>query len=159
RHIVRIFQANEGGLGIVVNDRPNHCFNFLPVQNPVIGSCDSRHATSDGGHRRPLVQIYNALLFAHPFIPVIRSPLYCRPISPSHPWELKWILLFQKFRYLFPQVCLRKVLPNKRRRPLPLPPSPAPSRASAVSPCRCENPPLLPYFPWSSGSPLYLRLT
>src|SRR5258708_195806 len=71
-HVVRIFQAHQRRLGIVINLRPDHRLDLLPRQNPVFAACHSRHASGDRRHRRQLVQIHVTAFFTNYFIAVVR---------------------------------------------------------------------------------------
>src|SRR5260370_840256 len=75
RHVARVFQAHQCGLRIVINLRPDHRLDLLPRQNPVFPPGHSRHAAGNRRHRRQLIQIHVAALFANHFVAVMRPHL------------------------------------------------------------------------------------
>src|SRR5258708_10926971 len=94
-HVVRIFQAHQRRLGIVINLRPDHRLDLLPSQNPVFPACHSRHAPGNRRHRRKLIQIHMAALFANHFIAVVRPHFDANQI-PHAPRGNKQRRLFPK---------------------------------------------------------------
>ena len=71
-HVVRVFEADERRLRIVINAWADDSFDFLPRENAVVGAGDARHATGDGGHGSEFVEIDVAALFANDFVAVMR---------------------------------------------------------------------------------------
>src|SRR6266404_1074595 len=71
-HVHRILQADQRRLRVVINFRSDARLHLLPRQNPIFAPHRSRHATRKRGHRRQLVQIHMAPLFADHFVAVMR---------------------------------------------------------------------------------------
>src|SRR5882724_5892669 len=71
-HVHRILQADQRRLRVVINFRSDARLHLLPRQNPIFAPHRSRHATRNRGHRRQLVQIHMAPLFADHFVAVMR---------------------------------------------------------------------------------------
>src|SRR5215475_3651283 len=74
-HIVRVFKANEGSLRVVVNPWPNHSFDFLPIEYPVVGAGDARHGACNCRHGGEFVKIDVAALLANDFVAMMRPDL------------------------------------------------------------------------------------
>src|SRR5260370_11091069 len=138
-HVVRIFQAHQRRLGIVINLRPDHRSDLLPRQNPVFPACHSRHASGDRRHRRQLVQIHVTAFFTNHFIAVVRPHFDANQI-PHAPRGNKQRRLFpENLRrpflqpvycrvfsvHVIPNLPLRHPPPHPCR--LPAHPSPPPS--------------------------------
>src|SRR5258708_1363485 len=123
-HVVRIFQAHQGRLGIVINLRPDHRLDLLPSQTPVFPACPSRHAPGNRRHRRKLIQIHMAALFANHFIAVVRPHFDANQI-PHAPRGNKQRRLFPKnlrrpfLQPVYCRVFSVHVIPNLRFRHRP----------------------------------------
>ncbi len=50
-HIVRVFEADERGLRVVINLWTNNGFDLSPGEDAVFAECNTWHAASDRGHR------------------------------------------------------------------------------------------------------------
>src|ERR1700674_1049740 len=75
RHVVRILQAHQRRLRIVVNHWPDGRLDLFPRQDSVFPAHGPRHAPRNRRHGRQLVQIYVAAFLANHFIPMMRPNL------------------------------------------------------------------------------------
>src|SRR6266852_5852873 len=130
-HIHRILQADQRRLRVVVNLRPDPRLHLLPRQDPVFPPDRSRHAPRNRGHRRQLVQVHMAPLFADHFISMMR-PHFDRDEIPHASRRHKQRRFFSENlrrpplqpvdRRIFSihvvaDLCLRHRSPHLRRRP------------------------------------------
>src|SRR6266850_3504805 len=107
-HVARVFQAHQGSLRIVINLRPDDRLDLLPRQNPVFSPGHSGHAPGNRRHRRQLIQIHVAPLFANHFVAVM-GPYFNADEVPHAPRG-------NKQRRLFPKNLRRPPLQSVDRR-------------------------------------------
>src|SRR3974377_1632724 len=71
-HVAGVFEAEEGGLRVVVDFGPDRGSDLFPSEDAILaGSDGARHAAGDGRHGGKLVEINVAAFFANHFVTVV----------------------------------------------------------------------------------------